>query len=125
MLSRFEPYIYATFRFVVGFLFVFHGLQKNFGMFNGRQPDFFTLRWLAGIIELVGGTMVALGWYAGPAAFLASGTMAFAYFMVHQPRGTWPIENDGENVVLFCFSFLLIAARGSGALSLSGGKRKR
>lgn len=124
MLSRIEPYIYAIFRFIVGFLFFFHGLQKIFGMFNGRQPDFLTLRWLAGIIELAGGTMVALGFWAGPAAFLASGTMAFAYFMVHQPRATWPIQNDGENVVLFCFAFLYIAARGSGSFSLSG-KRGR
>ena len=64
--------------------------------------------------------MVALGLQAGYAAFIASGTMAVAYFKAHAPRGFWPIENRGELAVVYCFIFLFIAAKGSGILSLDG-----
>jgi putative oxidoreductase len=73
---------------------------------------------LAGLIELIGGLLIALGVLAHYAAFIASGEMAFAYFMRHAPRGFWPIENDGELTVLYCFTFLYIAARGAGRWSL-------
>jgi putative oxidoreductase len=75
------------------------------------------------VIELVGGIMIAVGLLAGIAAFIASGEMAAAYFMAHAPRGTWPIQNQGELAVLYCFAFLYIAARGAGALSFDGAMR--
>lgn len=126
MFSRLEPYAYAIFRFVFGFLLFFHGIQKLFGVLGGRQAALYSLRGLAGILETVGGPLVAVGWFAAPIAFVLSGLTAVAYFMVHQPRALWPIQNDGENAVLFCFAFLYIAARGAGPWSVTGsGKRRR
>lgn len=116
--ERYAPRIYALMRMVFGFLFIFHGLQKIFGLFGGRTAELLSLRGLAGLIELVAGTLILIGLYTRPAAFVASGQMAFAYFMSHQPRGSWPIENRGEAAVLFCFAFLYIAARGKGAWGL-------
>jgi putative oxidoreductase len=118
MLKRLEPYAYALLRVVAGFLFLFHGLQKLFGMFGGRTAELISLRGLAGVIELLGGTMVMIGLFAGPAAFIASGMMAFAYFMSHHPQGFWPIQNRGELAALYCFVFLYIATRGSGVWSV-------
>jgi putative oxidoreductase len=72
------------------------------------------LRYCAGCIELVGGLLITLGVLTSFAAFIASGEMAFAYFMQHFPRGFWPIQNGGELAVLYCFLFLYIAASGAG-----------
>ena len=116
--ERYEPYVYALFRIVFGFLFIFHGLQKVFGLFDGRTADLFSLREAAGTIELVAGVLITLGAYARPAAFIASGEMAVGYFMVQQPMGLWPIQNHGEPAVLYCFAFLYISARGAGLLSV-------
>ena len=114
ILGRLEPHAYALLRIVAGLMFTFHGLQKLFGMFGGRTAELISLRGLAGIIELVGGTLVMVGLYTAPAAFVASGQMAFAYFMSHQPQAFWPIQNRGELAALYCFVFLYIATRGSG-----------
>jgi len=116
--DRYANYLYSLMRMVFGFLFIFHGLQKMFGMFGGRTADLISLRGLAGVIEIVAGVLIMIGWHARPAAFIASGQMAFAYFMSHQPDGLWPIQNRGELAVLYCFAFLYIAARGAGPLSL-------
>ena len=116
--ERYAPFVYALMRAVFGFLFIFHGLQKIFGMYGGRTAELISLRGLAGTIELVAGTMIMLGWFTRPAAFIASGQMAVAYFMSHQPGGPLPIQNRGELAVLYCFAFLYIAARGAGPLSV-------
>jgi putative oxidoreductase len=116
--ERYAPQVYALMRVVFGFLFIFHGVQKMFGLFGGRTAELLSLRGLAGVIEIVGGTLIMIGLYTRPAAFIASGQMAFAYFMSHQPQGFWPIQNRGETAVLFCFAFLYIAARGKGAWGL-------
>ena len=127
-LQRLEPLAFAAMRAVFGFLFVFHGLQK-FGLFGGTRADFATLYGAAGIIETIGGALIMAGLLTTPAAFIASGEMAVAYFRQHQPRGGWPIQNAGELAVLFCFAFLFIATRGGGPWSLDGlrrgGTRKR
>ncbi len=118
-LRRFDAEIYALFRMVAGFLFLCHGAQKLFGLFGGppgEMPD--ALLYAAGAIELVGGALVALGLYASWAAFICSGQMAVAYFMVHQSMGLLPIQNHGELGALYAFIFLLIAARGNGTWSL-------
>jgi len=122
--DRYANYLYSLMRVVFGFLFIFHGLQKMFGMFGGRTADLISLRGLAGVIEIVAGVLIMIGWHARPAAFIASGQMAFAYFMSHQPDGLWPIQNRGELAVLYCFAFLYIAARGSGLWSADGARRK-
>ena len=128
MLGRFEPHAYALLRIVSGLLFLFHGLQKLFGMFGGQKVELASQMGAAGIIELVAGALIMIGLAASPAAFIASGEMAFAYFTVHQPNGTWPVENQGELAALYAFLFLYIATRGSGILSVdagrSGGARK-
>lgn len=118
LLGRFERQAYAAMRMVIGFLFLFHGLQKLFGLFGGRAVDYFTLRGLAGLLEMVGGPLVAVGFATSPTAFVLSGEMAFAYFLSHRPRGGWPIENGGEVAVMYCFVFLYIASRGAGAWAL-------
>jgi putative oxidoreductase len=118
-LSRNVDRFYAIFRIVVGFLFLFHGLQKLFGAFGGEPVELVSLMGLAGTIELTCGLLVMHGLFARWAAFLASGMMAVAYFMAHFPRAFWPIENKGELAVVYCFAFLYIAARGAGPWSLA------
>jgi putative oxidoreductase len=123
ILGQYSPYLYAVMRIVVGFLFACHGAQKLFGVLGGVGPSggtvpLFSLMGLAGVIELFGGLCIMLGWLTGSAAFIASGQMAAAYFMAHYPRSFWPIQNDGEPPVLFCFIFLYIASVGSGVWSI-------
>ena len=116
--ERYAVHFYALMRIVFGFLFIFHGLQKIFGLFGGRTAELLSLRGLAGAIEIVGGALIMVGLYTRPAAFIASGHMAAAYFMSHQPAGFWPIQNRGELAALYCFAFLYIASRGKGAWGL-------
>ena len=117
-LGRYSEVVYALMRMVVGLLFACHGAQKLFGVFGGQNIPSSPLMFTAGMIELIGGGLVALGLWAGYVAFVASGHMAVAYFMMHAPGGFWPIVNKGEPAVLFCFIFLYIASRGSGRLSV-------
>lgn len=112
-----EGYAYAAFRIVTGLLFLFHGLQKLFGLYGGQVVPMGSLFWVAGMIELAGGLLVMIGLFTTVAAFVSSGEMAAAYFMAHAPKGFLPIVNQGELPVLYCFAFLFIAARGAGMLS--------
>jgi putative oxidoreductase len=114
ILGRFAPQFYAIMRIVAGLLFACHGAQKLFGVLGGQQVALASMFGAAGIIELVGGLLIAIGFLAGTAAFIASGEMAYAYFTMHAPRGAFPIQNGGELAVLYCFVFLYIAARGAG-----------
>lgn len=118
VLGRFAGAIYSILRLVAGFLFACHGAQKLFGAFGGHAMPLASQMGLAGIIEFGGGTLIALGLFTSPVAFIASGEMAWAYFQAHAPKSNWPIQNGGEPAVLFCFLFLYMAARGSGPLSL-------
>jgi putative oxidoreductase len=120
-LRRFEPFAYALLRIVAGLLFMFHGLQK-FGLLGGQMVPLASMAGAAAVIETVGGLLIMIGLQAAPVAFICSGEMAYAYFMVHQPRGTWPIQNGGELAALYSFIFLYVATRGSGRLSVDGGK---
>jgi putative oxidoreductase len=118
-LKRFEGVIYAGLRIIAGLMFLQHGLQKIFGAFGGAPAELpEPLRWVAGSIELVGGALIAAGLSTRWAAFLCSGTMAVGYFVAHAPQGFFPILNRGELAILYCWIFLLVAARGSGSLSL-------
>jgi putative oxidoreductase len=110
--------IYAVLRVVVGLLFASHGGQKLFGAFGGAQVEPGSLLGVAGVIELAGGMLIAVGLLTRPFAFLCSGEMAVAYFMSHAMKGAWPIENGGELAVVYCFLFLYVAARGAGVFSL-------
>ena len=122
-LGRYSPIVFALMRIIVGLLLACHGGQKVFGMF--ASPDhaatpfvLLSMQGVAGTIELVGGFLVALGLFGDWAAFLCSGLMAVAYFMVHAKGGFFPIQNHGEPAVLYCWVFLYIAFHGSGILSL-------
>jgi putative oxidoreductase len=117
-LGRYSPYIYALLRIVAGFLFSLHGVQKLFGALGGQTVELASQMGLAGIIELVGGVLIAIGLFTSPVAFIASGEMAAAYFLAHAPRGLWPIQNGGELAALYCFVFLYFAAVGSGKWSV-------
>lgn len=118
ILGKYSPYIYAILRIVAGLLFLIHGTQKLFSWPLAAPMPLSGLTTVAAIVELVAGLMILLGLFAGIAAFIASGEMAVAYFMVHQPMGALPIQNQGELAVLYCFIFLYIAARGSGVWSV-------
>lgn len=118
LLAPFESTCYAAFRVVAGFLMLCHGLQKLFGLFGGTPVEMLTQRWVGGVIELVGGALVAVGFFTSPAAFILSGTMAVAYFQFHQPGGLLPIQNRGELAVIYAFVHLFIAARGAGRFGL-------
>ena len=124
-LGRYSEVLYAVMRAVIGFLFACHGAQKLLGMFGGQGWPSEPMMLVAGIIELGGGVLVAIGLWAGFAAFFASGLMAFAYFIAHAKGGFWPILNKGELAVLYCFVFLYIAARGSGRYSVDAARRRR
>lgn len=117
-LGKHSDILYALMRVVVGLLFACHGAQKLFGVLGGQSQLSNPLLLSAGIIELAGGLLVAVGLWAGYAAFIASGQMAVAYFMAHASGGFCPIVNKGELAVLYCFIFLYVACRGSGRLSL-------
>jgi putative oxidoreductase len=123
-MGKYSEVFYGLMRIVVGLLFACHGAQKLLGLFGGAGAASGTLITVAGIIELIGGVLIAIGLWAGFAAFIASGQMAAAYFMVHASGGFWPIVNQGELAVLYCFVFLYIASRGSGSLSIEALAKK-
>jgi putative oxidoreductase len=135
ILGRYTEYVYAILRIVVGFLFMWHGWQKLIGPVPQQAVDgasqnqaLSPLMAVGGTIEMLGGFLILIGLFAGIAAFIASGMMAVAYFMVHFGTQTFlPIVNKGELAVVYCFVFLYIAARGSGVWSVDSlfrGSRK-
>ncbi|HEY6146487.1 MAG TPA: DoxX family protein [Thermoanaerobaculia bacterium] len=117
-MGRMPGIAWALLRIVAGLLFASHGGQKLFGWFGSPPMTGKPLLLAAAIIELVCGTLIAVGLFARPAAFVAAGEMAVAYFMMHAPQAFWPVQNKGENAVLYCFFFLVVAAHGAGAWSL-------
>jgi putative oxidoreductase len=118
-LSQRQDMIYAAMRIVFGLLFSFRGMQKVFGLFGGAPGEMPpAMLYTAGIIELVGGALICVGFQTRWAAFLCSGLMASAYFIAHQPRGLLPIQNHGDLAVVYCFGFLYLAARGDGIWSV-------
>ena len=118
LIGPYRPHIYTLLRIASGLLFAAHGAQKLFGALGGRPAELVSQMGLAGVIEFIGGLMIALGLFTSPVAFLASSQMAVAYFQAHAPRGMWPIMNGGELAALFCFVFLYVAAAGSGKWSI-------
>jgi putative oxidoreductase len=119
-----EPRMLSILRIVVGLLFMEHGTQKIFNFPprpNATAFQLFTLvPGLAGVVELVGGVLIAVGLFTRPVAFILSGEMAFAYFMSHAPRGFYPISsgNGGELAIVYCFVFLYFFFVGAGVWSL-------
>ena len=117
--SEWEPRVLSIVRIAAGLLFLEHGSAKLLGFPPGTAaPAMFGLIWFAGVIELVGGALVAIGLLTRLAAFIMSGEMAFAYFMSHAPVNFFPIVNRGDAAALYCFIFLYLAVAGGGAWSL-------
>ena len=117
-------------RIAAGVMIFQAGALKLFGWFGGIDTHGAAVPWLsefgaAGMIELVGGIALALGLLTRPVAFILSGEMAVAYWQFQAPHGTWPIENQGMPVVLFCFIFLYFATSGAGELSIDSMWQRR
>jgi putative oxidoreductase len=121
-LSRWQAQLHAVLRIVTGLLFLEHGTQKFLSFPPGEMAG---IGWAfahpgayAGIIEILCGFLVAIGLFTRPAAFLASGTMAVAYWMAHAPQDFFPVNNMGDAAILYCFIFLYFAAAGAGIWSV-------
>jgi len=117
--STLAPYLLSLVRVIVGLLFLQHGAEKLWGFAGGRiDHDFATLRGFAGPLEVAGGTLIALGLFTRFTAFILCGEMAVAYFRAWAPRGFFPIQNGGEEAVLFCYIYLWLVTAGAGKWSL-------
>lgn len=130
-LAKAEPAAFAALRIVSGALFAMHGMQKLLHWPPGGHPVALASQiGVGGVIELVGGTLIAIGLFTRCAAFVASGMMAVAYFQFHWKLAfantAWaPVVNKGELAVIYCFLFLFIAAHGAGIASIDSWRRRR
>ncbi|MET7936963.1 DoxX family protein [Streptomyces sp. NPDC005322] len=124
VLDNGRPYVLSLFRVVVGLLFFCHGASSLLGWFGGMMGTGETVDagtwpgWYAAVIQLVGGALVLLGLGTRSAAFISSGSMAYAYFHEHQPEKLWPIQNGGELAATFCWALLLLVFTGPGPWAL-------
>lgn len=118
-LARVAPYTLSLARAVGGLIFLAHGTAKLLDFPpTERVTETFSLGWFAGVIELITGALLVVGFQSRAAAFLASGTMAFAYWIAHAPRDVFPVINGGDAAILYCFLFLHLVFAGPGPLSL-------
>ena len=122
-MASYQRVVYTALRVIAPFMIMQHGSQKLLGLLGGVGPQhggapLMSLMGVAGIVEFVIASLVLVGLFTRPAAFIVSGEMATAYFKVHAPRGFWPIQNHGELAVILCFTFLFFAAFGGGKYSL-------
>jgi putative oxidoreductase len=117
LLEKYSDHTYALLRITTGFMFAFHGMQKVLGVLSNFQPPLGSQLWIGGLIELVAGLLIMVGFQTRWAAFISSGTMAVAYFQFHSKfqlgKAIFPAINQGELAALYCFVFLFIAARGA------------
>ena len=126
-LTLWAPRVLSILRIVVGLLFMEHGTQKLLGFPAGEHgaPEAMSLVWWAGVIELVAGGLILVGLFTRAAAFIASGEMAVAYWMIHAPQGPFPVNNGGEGAILYCFVFLYLVFAGAGPWSLDAAMARR
>ncbi|MUL43589.1 DoxX family protein [Streptomonospora sp. PA3] len=128
--DRLRGPVLALFRMVTGLLFLLHGASSLFGVFGGARGTGLAVEfaawpsWWAALIQLVCGTLVLAGLFTRSSAVLASGSMAYAYFVVHQPQGLLPLTNGGELAAIYCWAFLLIAVQGPGEWALGPAVRR-
>jgi putative oxidoreductase len=122
---RLAPYVLSLVRIVLGLLFIEHGMSKLFGFPPGSVREMFTLSWYSAVIEFGAGALLTLGLATRAAAFLASGEMAFAYFISHAPKGFFPMLNGGDAAILYCFIFFYLVFAGGGPLSLDAALKNR
>jgi putative oxidoreductase len=121
------PRLLSILRIVAALIFMEHGTQKLFGFPASPNPGpaLFSLLWVAGFLEVVGGALLLLGLFTRPVAFVLAGMMAVAYWMAHAPRSLFPVLNGGDAAILYCFVFLFMAAAGGGAWALDNLRRRR
>lgn len=114
------PRLLSILRIVAALIFMEHGTQKLLGFPGGGGPSpvMWSLPWIAGVLELVGGLLLVLGLFTRPVAFILAGEMAVAYWMVHASKNFFPALNGGDAAILFCFVFLFLVAAGGGAWSI-------
>jgi putative oxidoreductase len=118
-LDRYSPTVLSLLRIVTALLFLEHGTSRLFGFPSPLpSPPLFSLYWFAGAIEVVGGSLVAVGLLTRPAALIMSGEMAFAYFLSHASHGLFPIINRGDSAILYCLVFFYLAFASAGPWSL-------
>lgn len=124
LLKQNENYALAALRIMTALLFFAHGSQKIFSFPTAEfMPPAFSLLWIGGILEMVGGVLLALGLFTRPTAFVMSGMMAVAYFLFHAPQSFYPALNGGDAAILFSFIFLFLTFSGAGALSLDAQRK--
>ncbi|MPZ41436.1 MAG: DoxX family membrane protein [Rhizobiales bacterium] len=124
--DRFAPYVLSILRIMSALLLLQHGFSKFFAWPAAmNQPAMFSLYWWAGAIEIVGGVLLLVGLFTRPVAFILAGELAFAYFIGHAPRSFFPIVNNGEAAVLFCFVYFYLAFAGGGPWSVDSVVRRR
>ena len=122
--SKYAPEVLSIARIVIGLLFLEHGTSKLFDFPHGPiQPTMGSLMWVQGIIEIVGGALFAVGFLTRPVAFILAGDMAFAYFMAHAPKATFPMLNGGDAAILYCFVFLIYFFAGPGRWAADGSEK--
>jgi putative oxidoreductase len=119
-LDNWSPRVLSVLRIMSALLFLAHGTQKILGFPAGANPppSITSLPGIAGVFELVGGALLALGLFTRPVAFVLSGVMAFAYFIAHAPRNFFPVNNGGDAAILYCFVFFYFVFSGPGPWSL-------
>jgi putative oxidoreductase len=125
--GRYAPQALSLLRIVASLIFLMHGSSKLIGFPASPMgmPPYGSLFWIGGILELIGGLLLLIGIFSRPVAFILSGEMAVAYWMVHAPQSTFPLQNNGDAAILYCFVFLLIAAAGPGPWSLDAARRRK
>jgi putative oxidoreductase len=123
--TEWAPRLLSVLRIVAALIFMAHGTQKllSFPVSPYPAPEAFSLPWIAGVLELVGGALLVPGLFVRPVAFVLSGLMAAAYWLAHAPKSFFPVLNGGDAAILYCFVFLFIAAAGGGAWSLDNLRR--
>lgn len=126
-LNRYGSHALAVLRIVTALLFIEHGTQKLFDFPpapQGGLPPAFSLFWIGAVLELAGGVLILVGLFTRPVAFVLSGEMAIAYWLVHAPESAFPALNGGDAAILFCFVLLTFVFTGPGAWSMDAARER-
>ena len=124
--GRYAPQALSLLRIVSALIFLMHGSSKLLGFPSSGMPmpPAGSLMWIGGVLELVGGLLLLIGLFSRPVAFVLSGEMAVAYWMVHAPQSFFPIVNGGDPAILYCFIFLYLVCAGPGAWSVDAARAR-